>query len=60
MKYFSYLVYIIFWESLCWIGGGYVVFILNHSGLWFVPIFFLACSAYKPLQWIHGIPKEEP
>lgn len=55
MKYFTYLIYIIFWETLVIGGCGYAVFLLGFSGWWFLLAFILAGSAYSPTKWIHGI-----
>lgn len=55
MKSLTYLVYIIFWESLTIGGTGYVVFGLGHSGWWFVlGIFLSAMGTISPAGWIHG------
>lgn len=54
MRSVTYLIYIVFWESLVWIGCGYVVFGLGHSGWWFLLAALLGYSAYKPGQWING------
>ena len=54
MKYVTYLIYIIFWETLVLGGCGYAVFALGHSGWWFLLAFFLGCSAYSPAKWLHG------
>lgn len=55
MKYFTYLIYIIFWETLIFGGCGYVVFILGFTGWWFALALVLGGMAYSPLKWIHGI-----
>ena len=54
MKYVTYLIYVIFWQTLVFGGCGYAVFALGHSGWWFLPAFFLGCSAYSPAKWLHG------
>jgi hypothetical protein len=54
MKEITYLIYIIVWELLIFGGIGYAVFVLGHSGWWFVMAFFLGASAYSPMKWIHG------
>jgi len=54
VKELTYLIYIIFFESLIFIGCGYAVFVLGHSGWWFLPATFLSGAAYSPNVWIHG------
>lgn len=54
MKEITYLIYIVFWESLIFGGTFYVVFWLNHSGWWFILAVILGGSAYSPSKWIHG------
>lgn len=54
MNYLSYMIYIVLWEGMIFGGTGYAVFVLGHSGWWFVPAYFIGCCAYRPLQWIHG------
>ena len=58
MKYLTYLIYIVFWESLVFGGIGYAVFVLNRSGWWLLAAIFIGGCAYSPLKWIHGIGKE--
>ena len=55
MKYLTYLIYIIFWESLVFGGCGYAVFVLGHSGWWFLLAIFIGASAYSPAKWIYGM-----
>lgn len=62
MKYISYLIYIILFETLVLGGCGYAVFILGHSGWWFLLACICGSSAYPPERYIHGqvpITKEE-
>lgn len=59
MKYFTYLIYIIFWESFVFGGAFYAVFVLDRSGWWFLLAAFLSMKAYGPLKWIYGIEKNE-
>ena len=47
----TYLIYIIFFESLVLGGCGYIVFVLNKSGWWFLLAFILSGAAYKPKSW---------
>ncbi len=54
MKELTYLIYIIFWESLIFGGTGYAVFVLDHSGWWFLLALLIGGTAYSPLKWIHG------
>jgi len=54
MKEITYLIYIVFWESMIFGGTGYAVFILDRSGWWFLLAAFLGGLAYSPLKWIHG------
>ena len=57
MKYFTYLVYIIFWETLVFGGFGYVIFWMHASGWWALFALFLGGAAYSPMKWIHGVDK---
>lgn len=54
MRELTYLIYIVFWESLVFGGTGYAVFVLGASGWWFALAVLLGCMAYSPLKWIHG------
>jgi hypothetical protein len=54
MKHLTYLIYIVFWESLVFGGIGYAVFVLDRSGWWFLLAIVLGGAAYHPLHWIHG------
>jgi hypothetical protein len=54
MPYITYLIYIIFWELLIFGGTGYAVFVLDHSGWWFLLAALLGGAAYSPKKWIHG------
>lgn len=58
MKEITYLIYIVFWCSLVFGGTGYAVFVLGHSGWWFLLAVILGGSGYHPTQWIHGHPRE--
>lgn len=52
MKYLTYLIYIILWEGLVLGGTGYAVFVLGHSGWWFVLAVIMSAGAYPPRKWI--------
>jgi hypothetical protein len=52
MKYITYLIYIIVFESLVLGGTGYAVFVLGFSGWWFVPAIVVSSSAYPPSKWM--------
>lgn len=54
MKEITYLIYIIFWELLVIGGTGYAVFILGHSGWWFLLAAIFSACACSPRVWIHG------
>jgi hypothetical protein len=54
MREVTYLIYILCYEALVLGGTGYAVFVLGHSGWWFLLAFGLSSSAYSPLKWIHG------
>lgn len=54
MKYLSYLIYILAYEILIIGGCGYAVFVLGHSGWWFLLAATLSSFSYSPSKWIHG------
>ena len=54
MKEITYLIYIVFWESMVFGGTGYAVFVIGNSGWWFLLAVFIGGLAYSPLKWIHG------
>ena len=54
MKYLTYLIYILLFESMVLGGIGYAVFVLDHNGWWMLLAVFLSASAYSPTKWIHG------
>ena len=58
MKYLTYLIYIVCYESLVIGGTAYVVFWLGHSGWWFLLTALLSGAAYKPERRIHGVVSE--
>ena len=55
MKYLTYLIYIVLYETLVIGGIGYAVFVLDASGWWFALAFCLSSAAYSPMKWIHGV-----
>lgn len=52
MKYLTYLLYILLWETAVLGGVWYAVFILNRSGWWFLLAVLLSGAAYKPKDWL--------
>ena len=58
MKEITYLIYIIFWELLCFVPIFYAVFLLDKSGWWFVLAIYLSQAAYSPYKW--GIEGAKP
>lgn len=57
MRELTYLIYILCWELLVFGGTGYAVFVLGHSGWWFLLAMVIGGSAYAPERWIHGRPR---
>lgn len=57
MREITYLIYIVFWESMIFGGTGYAVFVLDRSGGWFALAIVIAACAYHPMSWIHGKPR---
>jgi hypothetical protein len=51
MKIVSYLLYIIFYETLTLGGTAYVVFILDQSGWWWLLGCLLSSGMVKPERW---------
>jgi hypothetical protein len=51
MKIASYLIYTLLYEGLCIGGTGYAVFVLGHSGWWWVLGAVLSGCIYKPERW---------
>jgi len=51
MKIISYLVYIIFFETLVLGGCGVAVFGYGASGWWFLLAVLLSGAAYSPERW---------
>ena len=54
MREVTYLIYIIFWESMVFGGIGFAVFVLDRSGWWLLVAATLSMMAYSPASWIHG------
>ena len=52
--YWTYLIYILVFETLVLGGTGYAVFVLDHSGWWFLLAILIGSMAYSPRKWIHG------
>lgn len=48
MKYLVFLIYTIFWQSMVWIGGGYIVFFLEYSAWWLILVIVVSSSQYPP------------
>lgn len=51
MREFTYLIYVILWESLVVGGTGYAVFVLDYSGWWFLLAAIFSGSAIQPKDW---------
>lgn len=51
MKYLTYLIYILIYETLIIGGTGYAVFVSGHSAWWFVLAVFFSVGAYRPESW---------
>lgn len=47
----TYLLYVLIWPVGLVVGTSYVVFILGHSGWWFVLTAFLLSDTYSPGSW---------
>ena len=54
MREITYLIYIVLLEAMIFGGTGYVVFVLDRSGWWFVLSILISGCAYSPQKWIHG------
>jgi hypothetical protein len=55
--YWTYLIYILVFETLVLGGTGYAVFVLGHSGWWWLLAILIGGMAYSPRKWIHGVEK---
>jgi len=51
VKSITYLIYIVLYESLILGGCGYAVFVLGHSGWWFVLAVFMSIGATPTNKW---------
>lgn len=51
MDAITYLIYIVLWEAMWFLGIGYVVFFRRASGWWFVLAVLMSGSAYSPGTW---------
>lgn len=51
MKVFTFLLYTLFWQTLVIGGCGYVVFVLGHSGWWFLLAVFMSAHQFSPKSW---------
>ena len=47
----TYLLYIVFWESMVLGGIGYAVFVLGKSPWWMLYAIILSFAAYSPKKW---------
>lgn len=59
MKHLTYLIYVLFSYTFLFGGTAYIVFILGHSGWWFLLTLILSDLIYSPRQWIHGFHNSE-
>jgi hypothetical protein len=59
MRALTYLIYIIFWESLVLGGSIYLYGWQGWSGWWVVLGLFLSMSAYGPWRWRELFEKDE-
>jgi hypothetical protein len=51
LKALTYLIYIVLWEGMVIGGTGYAVFVLGHSGWWFLLSVALSINIYSPGAW---------
>lgn len=47
----TYLIYVLAYETLTLGGTAYAVFVLNHSGWWFVLGVVLSSGCFMPKRW---------
>ena len=53
MKWFTYMIYIIFWESLVWGGWFYLFVFRNINGWTIILAMALSAVAYSPQKWFN-------
>jgi hypothetical protein len=51
MKAITYLIYVIFWESLCIGGCAYLVFWRGVNPWWWALAVLLSCGTARPSTW---------
>lgn len=51
MRFITFLIYIVFYESLCLGGCAYIVFFKDQSPWWFVLAGYFSACAYSPKKW---------
>ena len=51
MKIVSYLAYIVLYEGITIGGTGYAVFVLGHSGWWWLLGTLFSSACYTPERW---------
>lgn len=51
MKWLTYLIYIVMWETLTIGGSVYLYIWKERSGWWVVLGIILSCSCFKPNAW---------
>ena len=47
----TYLIYIVFWQTMIFGGFGYIIFVLGHTAWWAIVAMILWDGAYTPEQW---------
>lgn len=47
----TYLIYILAWQGLVWIGGFYLMLEHGWSLWWVILMVYLSICAYKPKDW---------
>lgn len=58
MKYLTYLVYIVIYETFC-LGGAVYLKLTGHSWWWIILGVYLSSAAYSPSRWGLTEEKEE-